>query len=303
MKKLLFFLIPVIAFIALHEYNDVIYIWPYIIEPDQPDMAKVIKNVDGDTIKVMVNGREETIRMLGVDTPETVHPSKPVEYYGKEASNFTKKMCPLGSTVYLTYDWDPRDKYNRLLAYIWYKRDGQWIMHNLNLIANGYAHAYTVFHFNTDYMALFTEAERTARIKKYGLWNKNKTPEEIALLEKDIPETKEDTDNSQVGLILNQSMGDLRIVYVQFLGSDEFVEIKNFSNDTISLEGFTLKSNEGQQTYKFEDISLSANETIRIHSGKEASENIWSKSYIHNDGGDGVTLEDPEGELISYYFW
>ena len=47
----------------------------------------------------------------------------------------------------------------------------------------------------------------------------------------------------------------------------------------------------------------SANETIRIHSGKEASENIWSKSYIHNDGGDGVTLEDPEGELISYYFW
>ena len=82
-----------------------------------------------------------TVR-LTVDTPETVHPSKPVEYFGKEASRFTKAMCRVGDTVYLTYDWDPRDRYNRLLAYVWYKADnGKWILHNLNLITNGYGHA------------------------------------------------------------------------------------------------------------------------------------------------------------------
>lgn len=67
--------------------------------------------VDGNTI-ILSNG--ETVRLLGVDTPETKHPRKPVEYYGKEASAFTKKMVE-GRPVRLTYDWQDRDKYGRLL--------------------------------------------------------------------------------------------------------------------------------------------------------------------------------------------
>ncbi|HOO31874.1 MAG TPA: thermonuclease family protein [Thermotogota bacterium] len=301
MKKFLFLLIPIIAILSLHQYNDTIYIWPYHIEPVNPDKAKVIKNIDGDTIKVMVNGREETIRMLGVDTPETVHPSKPVEYYGKEASNFTKNMCPVDSTVYLTYDWDPRDKYDRLLAYVWYKRDGQWIMHNLNLIANGFAHAYTVFHFDTDYKTLFIEAERNARNKEYGLWNTDSNPQKE--IDGNHNTTTQIKANQQNGLIMNQSVGDLKIIFVQFKGNDEYVEIKNYSKTPIPLEGYKLISTEGNQTYEFEPIILSPSESIEIHSGIEATENIWSFSNIHNNNGDGVTLEDPTGKLISYYFW
>ncbi len=171
MKRLLYILLPLIILMTIHEYNGVVYQYNYSIEPKNPQEALVVKNVDGDTIRVRINSGEETIRMLGVDTPETVHPNKPVEYFGKEASDFTKALCPVGSTVYLTYDWDPRDKYSRLLAYVWYKRDDQWIMHNLNLIANGYGHAYTVFSFDEDYMKLFVEAERKARERQLGLWN------------------------------------------------------------------------------------------------------------------------------------
>lgn len=58
------------------------------------------------------------VRLIGVDTPESVHSRKPVEYFGKEASEFTKKHFE-GRTVYLTYDWDRYDKYGRTLAYVW----------------------------------------------------------------------------------------------------------------------------------------------------------------------------------------
>ena len=66
--------------------------------------------IDGDTI-LLSNG--ERVRLIGVDTPETKHPSKPVEYYGKEATAFTKKMVE-GKFVRLEYDWQERDKYGRL---------------------------------------------------------------------------------------------------------------------------------------------------------------------------------------------
>jgi len=102
--------------------------------------------------------------MIGVDTPEIVHPSKPVQAFGKEASAFTKAMCPAGATVYLTYDWDSRDKYNCLLAYIWYKVGNTWVLHNLNLIANGYGNAYTSFAFREDYMVTFRKGRNRHRM-------------------------------------------------------------------------------------------------------------------------------------------
>ena len=78
--------------------------------------------VDGDTI-ILSNG--EKVRLIGVDTPETVRPNTPVEYYGKEASAFTKKMVE-GKDVKLEYDWQQRDKYGRLLAYV-YLMDGTFL--------------------------------------------------------------------------------------------------------------------------------------------------------------------------------
>ena len=303
MKKLIYLILPILVLLTLHEYNDVVYHWPYSIKPENPEEAYVVKNIDGDTIKVRINGDEETIRMIGVDTPETVHPSKPVEFYGKEASNFTKALCPTGSTVYLTYDWDPRDKYDRLLAYVWYRRDEQWIMHNLNLIVNGYGHAYTVFSFDKDYMELFVEAEQKAREKGYGLWqdyeklfeesNKNQA------LQKPVATGEKET----ATLVMSESKGDLEIAYVQYEGSSEYVEIINRGSETQTLKGYKLISTKGEDEFVFEDTMLSPGESLKIYSGPEAKDNVWTTDFIHNNSGDGVVLQDEASNIISFYYW
>jgi micrococcal nuclease len=117
--------------------------------------------IDGDTI-VLSNG--EKVRLIGVDTPETKHPQKPVEYYGKEATAFTKKMVG-GKVVKLKYDVQDRDKYGRLLAYV-YLVDGTFL--NAEIIKQGYGHAYTRFPFK--YMDEFRQYEKEAREAKRGLW-------------------------------------------------------------------------------------------------------------------------------------
>jgi len=122
---------------------------------------KVSRVVDGDTLK-LENG--ERVRLIGVDTPETVRPNKPVEYFGKEASAFTKRLCE-GKTVRLEFDQTKRDKYDRLLAYI-YLEDGTFV--NAEIIKQGYGFAYTKFPFK--YMKEFRKYEREARENKRGLW-------------------------------------------------------------------------------------------------------------------------------------
>jgi len=136
-----------------------------------PETARVVSVVDGDTIKVVLVSGTESVRLIGVDTPETVHPTKAVEAFGKEASDFLKKLCKEGQDVYLSYDWNPRDVYNRLLAYLWLKSDdGKWVFANLAIVENGYGRAYLNYAFRKDYMTMFSDAQQTAREKGYGLW-------------------------------------------------------------------------------------------------------------------------------------
>jgi micrococcal nuclease len=99
-----------------------------------------------------------------VDTPETVHPSKPVQRFGRQASEFTKSRL-LNRVVYLAFDWELRDKYDRLLAYI-YLADGS--CHNAELIRQGYAHAYTRLPFQ--FLEEFRRLEKSAREQARGLW-------------------------------------------------------------------------------------------------------------------------------------
>jgi micrococcal nuclease len=120
--------------------------------------------IDGDTIIVNIDGKEERVRLIGMDTPETVHPSKPVEYFGKEASEFTKRMVE-GKKVRLEYDWQRRDKYGRLLAYV-YLEDGTFL--NAEIIKQGYGFVYTRFPFK--YLEEFRQYEREARENGRGLW-------------------------------------------------------------------------------------------------------------------------------------
>lgn len=117
--------------------------------------------IDGDTILL---DRHERVRLIGVDTPETVHPSKPVEYFGKEASAFTRSMIE-GRRVRLEYDWQRQDRYGRTLAYV-FLEDGRLL--NAEIIRQGYGHAYTRFPFHR--MEEFRGLEREARENGRGLW-------------------------------------------------------------------------------------------------------------------------------------
>ena len=130
----------------------------------KPVSATCIRAVDGDTIIVDIAGVKERVRLIGVDTPETKHPRKPVQHFGKEAYNFTWRMAE-GKKVRLEFDQNQRDKYKRLLAYV-YLEDGTFL--NAEIVKQGYGHAYTKFPFK--YINEFRQYEREARIRKRGLW-------------------------------------------------------------------------------------------------------------------------------------
>lgn len=114
---------------------------------------------------------EYPVRLIGVDTPETVDPRKPVEKYGKEASNFTKSLLPEDTDVMLEPDQGTKlttDKYKRLLAFVWRKEDN--LLVNLEIIKQGYGHYYPKYPFRAEYMEKFRLAELEAKRKKLGLW-------------------------------------------------------------------------------------------------------------------------------------
>lgn len=123
----------------------------------------VTKVIDGDTIE-LADGRK--VRYLGIDTPETVHPSKPVQCFGKEASDYNKNLVS-GQYVRLVRDVEDKDKYGRLLRYV-YMEDGTFV--NLALVAWGYAYAYT-YPPNVARAKEFVAAQAQARESGTGLWS------------------------------------------------------------------------------------------------------------------------------------
>jgi micrococcal nuclease len=127
------------------------------------NLFKVERVVDGDTIK-LANG--ERVRYIGIDTPETKHPRKPVEYFGKEASAANKKLVE-GKKVRLELDVQKRDRYGRLLAYV-YVGD---IFVNAWLVENGYAQVAT-YPPNVKYQKMFLKLQNEARASSKGLWQK-----------------------------------------------------------------------------------------------------------------------------------
>ncbi|MGG2017923.1 thermonuclease family protein [Bacillus sp. S10(2024)] len=130
--------------------------------------ATVRKNIDGDTLKVQLeNGKEETVRFLLVDTPETKHPRLGVQPFGPEASAFTKKYASEGKKIQLELDVSEREKYGRLLAYVWV--DGQML--NRLLIEQGLARVAYVYAPNTKYVDYLREFQTKAQANKKGIWS------------------------------------------------------------------------------------------------------------------------------------
>ncbi len=129
--------------------------------------AEVVRVVDGDTIVVEAGGIEENVRLIGIDTPETVKPGTPVECFGKQASDRTKELLPEGTAVLLERDVEARDRYDRLLAYIHRAEDGLFV--NLALVEDGYAQPAT-YPPNVAHTDEFVAAGREAREQDRGLW-------------------------------------------------------------------------------------------------------------------------------------
>jgi micrococcal nuclease len=131
----------------------------------------VTRNVDGDTIHVrMPNRREETIRMLLIDTPETVDPNDPVEPFGREASNFAKKKLPVGKKVYIEegVHGHERDKYGRLLAYVYITPTD---MYNEDVVKCGLARVAYVYPPNTKHLNELLRDENYAKSHHLGIWS------------------------------------------------------------------------------------------------------------------------------------
>jgi micrococcal nuclease len=144
--------------------------WRVAGGPAQPfTRGRVVRAVDGDTIIVEGgDGRIEDVRLLGIDTPETVDPRRPVGCYGPEASAFTKHLVT-GRRVTLRYDRELHDRYGRFLAYVWLAGRRPLFV-NAELVRRGYARSYP-FPPNTAHAALFAALERSAAVAGKGLWH------------------------------------------------------------------------------------------------------------------------------------
>lgn len=134
--------------------------------------AEVIRVVDGDTFVIRFEEKILKVRLLGVDTPETVHPFKPIQYFGLEASAFLKNRL-LGQWVTLEFDQSKIDKYGRLLAYATLNE----VMINKEVLQKGFGYAYTRFPFR--YMDEFVALEAETRKGRLGLWENQKVADMI----------------------------------------------------------------------------------------------------------------------------
>ncbi len=159
--------------------------------PSSAKAARIVQVIDGDTVIVLLNNRREHVRLIGIDTPES-RPNPRAERQaqdrhvdqgtilelGHRASEYTRGLLPKNSTVFLEFDLEPRDRYRRLLAYAWVRRDGakqagakNELIVNEEILKAGYAYLLTVppnVKYRQRLAAAFTEARRNKR----GLWSR-----------------------------------------------------------------------------------------------------------------------------------
>src|SRR5688500_3102599 len=133
-----------------------------------PDVGVVTHVVDGDTLPVRLAHGHETVRLVGIDTPESVHPDTPVQCFGREAARRLAGLIPPGTQVRLERDAELRDRYDRLLAYVFRRRDGLFV--NEALAREGFARTAT-FPPNEAYVDRLVDAVTDARAAERGLWH------------------------------------------------------------------------------------------------------------------------------------
>ena len=283
----------------------------------------MVRVVDGDTVSVEIDGQEETVRFIGIDTPETRHPSKGVECYGREASARTAELLD-SQTVYLEEDQsqDSRDRYGRMLRYVW-TEDGRNV--NMRLVAEGYAFEYTYetpYKYQTD----FRTAQDEARAGGLGLWaasvcNGEQKPvgatgaveQPTALPEQNSGPTATPAATEQVvaptaapvqppastvrfsGCEVDPGVGSAPDAPVQIVAINkkaETVTLKNVGSEAVDLISWVMCSIKGGQQHTISGTLGAGEEQTFENTGG----NIWNNS--ERDAG---ALYDGEGRLVSYW--
>lgn len=178
--------------------------------------------VDGDTIKVMLDDKKTTVRFLAIDTPETVHPTKGEEPYGKEASNYTCDKVKNAKKLELEYDEGSTktDKYSRALAWV-------FVDDNLlqkDLISLGYAKV-AYLYGDYKYTDELKEIEKTAKSKKLGVWSEEEKTTKKATTTKKVEKEQKDDEESLIDDIIN----DIKKI-IKNLFKNIIKKIKTFIN-------------------------------------------------------------------------
>lgn len=246
--------------------------------PDDLVRARVVQVIDGDTFVVAFAGAPAArVRLIGVDAPESVHPTRGVEPYGQAAAAFLTELLSSGSELRLEFDVDVADQNGRLLVYA-YLPDGRMV--NEVLLEAGYAQLYT-FPPNVRYVERFRAAQRAGRERGAGLW-----------------------------AIPGEGAGDgasLRVLIASVDLDAEQVEIWNGSTQVVELTGWKLISLQGGQEYAFpEGFRLDPGTSVTVTSGRafrhQPPESLgWTRREVWANGGDPAELVDPLGRTVSTF--
>jgi micrococcal nuclease len=233
---------------------------------DGADVVRVARVVDGDTVELADARR---LRYIGVNTPERDQP------FYQEATELNRELVE-GRPVRLEFDVSLTDQYGRLLAYVWVEDT----MINLELVRRGFASVFTVPP-NVKYEADFRAAEREAREAGRGLWQASDIPLEITALNADSPGSDNQNPNG------------------------EWVEITNWGNQAIAMQGFTLKD-AASNLYLFGNFVLGPRSSVRVFSGRGTdgpAALYWGLEgqSVWNNNGDTAFLRDANGVFVAVY--
>jgi micrococcal nuclease len=266
----------------------------------------VTRVVDGDTLKVEYdNGTADTVRLLGVDTPEVHTDNSPDEFegvpetaagrsclgrWGEQASGYAKETLT-GEEVTLYFDANEgrRGYYDRLLSYV--VHDGSNV--NYGLVSGGYARVY-----DSQFTAreAFYDAESTAQNEGEGLWEcaTESPPTGTATATADGGST--DGRLAVVGIHADAEGNDNDNL------NDEYVTLENTGDSDLSLSGWTVSDAAGK-TYTFGEVTLAPGERVTLHTGSgsdSASDVYWGRDgAVWNNGGDTVTVRDASGAVVA----
>ncbi|WP_276273078.1 lamin tail domain-containing protein [Haloarcula litorea] len=273
--------------------------------PERAATVSITAVVDGDTVRITYdNGTSDTVRLVGVDTPEVNAENDPAEFEGVPdtaagadclgdagvaASNVAKDRL-LGETVGIAFDpnTDRRGYYDRLLAYVLV--DGQLFNHRL--VATGHARVYTESDFSRK--ERFLRAETDARAARRGLW-RCADPDSVT------PTATATQTPSESGLVVSE-------VHADAAGNDnenlngEYVVLANRGEASLDLSGWTV-SDAADHRYTFENATLAPGERLTLYTGSGTdteTERYWGASgAIWNNGGDTVTVRDADGDVVA----